>query len=63
MTEAIAGRILVLVMGIAVSIWFVRGLSWEDKFDRFLLRLFTVLSSLNVLYTVVFDWLGLFPRD
>ena len=63
MTDAIAGRILVLVMGIAVSIWFVRGLSWEDKFDRFLLRLFTVLSSLNVLYTVVFDWLGLFPLD
>ena len=63
MTDAIAGRILVLVIGIAVSIWFVRGLSWEDKFDRFLLRLFTVLSSLNVLYTVVFDWLGLFPLD
>ena len=63
MTDAIVGRILVLVIGIAVSIWFVRGLSWEDKFDRFILRMFAVMAIIRLVGTFAFDWFGLFPID
>ena len=63
MTDAIVGRILVLVMGIAVSIWFVSGLSWEDKLDRFILRMFAVMAIIRLVGTFAFDWFGLFPID
>ena len=63
MEDAIAGRILVLIIGTAISILFVRELSWEDKFERFLLRTFTVLFFLRGIAVIIFDWIGLFSLD
>ena len=63
MGDVIAGRIMVFIIGIAIGIWMVRDLSWENKHERFFLRAAAVLVLLRGVTTIIFDWLGLFPID
>ena len=63
MGDVIAGRIMVFIIGLAISIRIVRELSWENKFEKFFLRLCTVFVFLCVIADFMFEWLGLFPID
>lgn len=59
MADATAGRALVLIVGLIISIWLVRGLTWEK--DRLLIQVACVLIFMRGIAFVAFDLLGLFP--
>jgi hypothetical protein len=63
MADAIVGRILVFVVGLTLAIWLVRKMSWEDAFDRFILRASVVLIIIGFIFDIVFNSIGLFPFD
>jgi hypothetical protein len=59
--DAIAGRILVGILGAALGLWVVVALDWDDKVDRFIMRAAVFMMILRGVASVAFDWLGLFP--
>lgn len=63
MTDAIVGRMLVLVVGFALAIWVVRGMCWTNKFDKFALRASFVLLIVIGISDIVINWIGLFSFD
>lgn len=63
MSDVQAERVLVGILSLIIGIRLVKGMSWEDKTERFMFRFGVLMIYLRGIAWLVFDVLGLFPWD